>query len=664
MTTTPVAPSVELTFAPSELTGVTQQGRYLGTPAQAMTAAIHGSRTQMMAELKERLSSPGEVTAHTVIALADEAWRLIKPSFLRVSIPVLAEAYGRAYAQANAGDISRGALYAVAEHHADELGEYYHATAREAMVEGFNTYVNRRMAARAAANKVFEAYGLSPRQMRGYIAAQLVWDRKITSLTPLQIKKEAAKYIVRSLYQRYKTITAHELHRVSEEGKSLAWMYRLEKGDLPAHAEKMWLTAKDERVCPVCGPLHGTKVPITERFESAEGKFWAPGVHPNCRCELRLLPHQFRDINEVQKDLSGNQLYDFNRKHPRGEGGRFSASRRGVGTIDVDDEFRILTGQKDEGPSRVTTLTRTDPKTQALFEQVIAQGLQPQMTFKTGLERTPVRVAAPARTRAPAPAPEPIRVRTEPIKVVRPKVTVETVPEHQVRGLTKPITQPKTKRKTKTDTNVKTGVTVYAPVDPEMYNQAWRNRVKLTQGMEFTSSQGAAIQDVQEGLREQVQSEVDLVGSHNGGIFTRSQDGQQYVLTRDQIREVMDYYVRKAPYEHSHNPEALQRVKPPMIQAQLLDASGKPKVSEGGVPFTATYSARFIGNQWHLDTIDWHNEVVAANQGHQDRTYQDADDPQKYSFDGIFSRSPGFNIHTKGLEYPVIVQAIKPRHSD
>jgi len=46
---------------------------------------------------------------------------------------------------------------------------------------------------------------------------------------------------------------------------------------------KTWWAALDERMCPLCGALHGKTVRIDEEFEPG---VFAPSRHPNCRCTL------------------------------------------------------------------------------------------------------------------------------------------------------------------------------------------------------------------------------------------------------------------------------------------------------------------------------------------------------------------------------------------
>jgi len=44
---------------------------------------------------------------------------------------------------------------------------------------------------------------------------------------------------------------------------------------------KIWYTNRDDRVCPVCGPLEGKEVGINEYFD---GNIYNPPAHTRCRC--------------------------------------------------------------------------------------------------------------------------------------------------------------------------------------------------------------------------------------------------------------------------------------------------------------------------------------------------------------------------------------------
>ncbi|GIV82774.1 MAG: hypothetical protein KatS3mg051_2128 [Anaerolineae bacterium] len=89
--------------------------------------------------------------------------------------------------------------------------------------------------------------------------------------------------------QRAELIATTEVTRAYAEGNRLA--YR-EAGV----TQWQWTTARDERVCPVCGPLHGRVVSIGTDFRGGlpdevlsmvPQSFTAPPAHPRCRCFLR-----------------------------------------------------------------------------------------------------------------------------------------------------------------------------------------------------------------------------------------------------------------------------------------------------------------------------------------------------------------------------------------
>ena len=49
---------------------------------------------------------------------------------------------------------------------------------------------------------------------------------------------------------------------------------------------KIWLTAFDERTCPVCGGLDGETKALNAEFRTDNGMVDAPPAHPNCRCTI------------------------------------------------------------------------------------------------------------------------------------------------------------------------------------------------------------------------------------------------------------------------------------------------------------------------------------------------------------------------------------------
>lgn len=67
---------------------------------------------------------------------------------------------------------------------------------------------------------------------------------------------------------------------------------------------KTWVTAGDERVCPVCAPLDGVEVPIDSNFEGAGVKY--PPAHVMCRCDVYY---------DTKTNLASNFIKDHNNIH-------------------------------------------------------------------------------------------------------------------------------------------------------------------------------------------------------------------------------------------------------------------------------------------------------------------------------------------------------------
>ena len=71
---------------------------------------------------------------------------------------------------------------------------------------------------------------------------------------------------------------------VATETQAITEYIRYETARLNGIKFKTWITAMDERVCPVCGPLHGQETGIKDNFKSEGFSYPYPPAHINCRC--------------------------------------------------------------------------------------------------------------------------------------------------------------------------------------------------------------------------------------------------------------------------------------------------------------------------------------------------------------------------------------------
>ena len=101
--------------------------------------------------------------------------------------------------------------------------------------------------------------------------------------------------------ERAERIAVTETTRMFAEGNIMAWKSTGYIGG------KRWNTARDERVCPICGPLDGKIVSIDSGWSADEEGaivesdlgLLAPPAHTNCRCWLT----PFVDVELVGEEI-------------------------------------------------------------------------------------------------------------------------------------------------------------------------------------------------------------------------------------------------------------------------------------------------------------------------------------------------------------------------
>ena len=255
---------------------------------------------------------PDAISAQTIREVMDNLWQLFFPRWTRATGPMIAEAYIRGFSMVRRDEVPIRMIYRLADEHAQRVGAYFNRTSTDAMIEGFEKFVNKQVPRRVAMERVLESYGLSPRQVSGYVAADTLWPTKVNSATPIDLKTKIKQYISRSFQKRLGVFAKQEHHNLTMEAQQVAWMWMVENGKISEQTQKMWLTAKDEKVCVICGPMNAKKVGVREKFELPNGnELYVPGAHVNCRCTVKLFVNPFK-IEKISKADWDPQ------EHPRG----------------------------------------------------------------------------------------------------------------------------------------------------------------------------------------------------------------------------------------------------------------------------------------------------------------------------------------------------------
>jgi hypothetical protein len=103
------------------------------------------------------------------------------------------------------------------------------------------------------------------------------------------IDRRVAAYRDRLLRARGRLIGETEVQTAIQRGERAYYEAAAAEGDVElGEVEKTWYTVQDERVCPICEPLHGSAIPFEELFDTDEGAIEGPPAHPACRCFLQF----------------------------------------------------------------------------------------------------------------------------------------------------------------------------------------------------------------------------------------------------------------------------------------------------------------------------------------------------------------------------------------
>jgi len=113
-----------------------------------------------------------------------------------------------------------------------------------------------------------------------------------------RIDQMVARYRERYLKHRAEVIARTETIRAANLGQQALWRQAVDQGLIPPGAERVWITAGDERTCDFCGPLDGMTVGLEDYFSSAANNrsytTLTPPLHPQCRCSLGLVEASLR----------------------------------------------------------------------------------------------------------------------------------------------------------------------------------------------------------------------------------------------------------------------------------------------------------------------------------------------------------------------------------
>ena len=391
---------------PEQTEGITK--KQVALIATALAASFLVFRMLMHKELDQSIAPSSKGAA---MKLIERSFFKIAPLWARAALPAAVAAYR--LGSYDSATLSADELETLAQAYVKSLGEYINTTSAEAMLDGFQAQLNAKWSNELAWQRSVAGYGLDGPGTRTYIQSFTTGVKDGYIVDP--VPQMSVKMVQTGLGMRAKRFGDTESWSAVQTGRNIVWMSQVVSGDLPEGTKKRWVTASDERVCPTCGPLDQRVVGLTQRFHSVDGKkFYAPGVHPNCRCRIELVyPEDY--INRVEELVRKNRPGDpFNRDS---DGHFASREQRGWSYREaMDDNERHTTAPRrvrlrelapEEARPKQQTMVDTEQETKTEQKSSVF-GTEPSVFTGTGTKSSvfaaPSVFSTPVRQRVTATA--------------------------------------------------------------------------------------------------------------------------------------------------------------------------------------------------------------------------------------------------------------------
>lgn len=132
------------------------------------------------------------------------------------------------------------------------------------------------------ARRIVQHIGLTPQYSQAVENFRL---RQLETVAEGLANQRADAYADRLLRHRATVIARTEVIGAANASQQALWQQSAQEGLIRPDAKRVWIVTPDDRLCPICAPMEGQEVGLSEPFQSADvGSVMNPPAHPQCRC--------------------------------------------------------------------------------------------------------------------------------------------------------------------------------------------------------------------------------------------------------------------------------------------------------------------------------------------------------------------------------------------
>ena len=225
------------------------------------------------------------LTPEELDKLLQEATGPRRRIFIRDMTQAMSEKFAEGAVEAGFG-MDADSIRVLAANYAANIVDYSNKMTSEAAAEAYQGIINRKKTPKEAFGFMKRTFGADRRAVRSLLKQfdREEPDNPTLRHRPSRKQKMMDRYVAAAIDRRANMIGEEEAFGAGETSKALIWNLASKQGLTPEGAQKRWVTARDELVCQVCGPMNNVTVPLDTKFSTPKGDTWAPHMHPNCRC--------------------------------------------------------------------------------------------------------------------------------------------------------------------------------------------------------------------------------------------------------------------------------------------------------------------------------------------------------------------------------------------
>jgi len=122
-------------------------------------------------------------------------------------------------------------------------------------------------------------------------AAESLTQQGVRSGTVMtqMLNEQTSSYAARLRFSRARMIARTETSIAQNAARQASMTQVVDSGVAGSKAQKRWVTSRTD-VCPICSPMGGRLTGVRDFF-SWQGGSGNPPAHPNCQCQIRLVPN-------------------------------------------------------------------------------------------------------------------------------------------------------------------------------------------------------------------------------------------------------------------------------------------------------------------------------------------------------------------------------------